>query len=115
MSENKENKKKLSKEERMANRQQKVLEVAGDDVSKDLYGTLPMIQSKEKVNRVLVSLGDLNTSLADKQVWVRGRLFVSRATGKQCFFTIRQRYHTVQALVVASETISKQMVKFVAG
>lgn len=88
---------------------------SGDDVSKGLYGLLPMIQSKEKMSRTLLNVCELKASLADTQVWVRGRLFVSRATGKQCFFTIRQRYHTVQALVISGEAISKQMVKFAAG
>lgn len=113
----KENKKKLSKEERMAARQAKPAEVveSGDDVSKGLYGLFPMIQSKEKISRTVLDVSELKANLADSQVWVRGRLFVSRATGKQCFFTIRQRYHTVQALVISGETISKQMVKFAAG
>lgn len=88
---------------------------SGDDVSKGLYGLFPMIQSKDKMSRSLLNVCDLKASLADTQVWVRGRLFVSRATGKQCFFTIRQRYHTVQALVISGEAISKQMVKFAAG
>lgn len=113
--ENVEGKKKLSKEERMAARTQKVTEVVGDDISKGLYGNFPLIQSKEKVDRTLVDVCNLKPELADSQVWVRGRLFVSRATGKQCFFTIRQRCHTVQALAVTNETISKQMIKFIAG
>lgn len=113
--ENVEGKKKLSKEERMAARLQKPVEAAGDDISSDLYGIYPLIQSKEKVDRILVDVCDLKANLADSKVWVRGRLFVSRATGKQCFFTIRQRCHTVQALVISNETISKQMVKFIAG
>jgi len=119
MSDNKENAsgkpKKLSKEERVANRQQKTVEVTGDDVSKDLYGVFPLIQSDRKIDRELVDVSKLNGNLADTKLWVRGRLFVSRATGKQCFFTIRQRCHTIQALVVSNETISKQMVKFIAG
>ena len=116
MAANKENvNKKLTKEERMANRQQKAVEVSEDDVSKGLYGIFPLIQSKEKIDRTLVNVNELNAKLAESTIWVRGRLFVSRSTGKQCFFTIRQRCHTIQALVVTSENVSKQMVKFVAG
>lgn len=113
--ENKENVKKMSKEERVANRQQKTVEVQSDDVSQAFYGIFPLIQSKVKNDRKLVSVGELGSGLADTKLWVRGRLSVSRATGKQCFFTIRQRYHTLQALVMASDTVSKQMVKFIAG
>jgi aspartyl-tRNA synthetase len=114
MSENKENKK-LTKEERTAARQQKPVEINENDISKDFYGNFPLIQSKEKFDRTLLNVGDLKAPLAEQKIWVRGRLFVSRSTGKQCFFTIRQRFHTVQAIVISSETISKQMVKFVAG
>lgn len=113
--ENVEGKKKLSKEERKAAREQKPVEVSGDDLSKDLYGNFPLIQSRQKIDRQFSDVSALNASLADTKVWLRGRLFVSRSTGKQCFFTVRQRCHTVQAIVIASETISKQMVKFVAG
>lgn len=114
-----ENSKKLTKEERIAARQQTQQQTEqtdndGEDYSKGLYGLYPLIQSKEKVDRALVNVSDLNADLADKKVWLRGRLFVSRkTTKKQCFFTIRQRFHTVQALVNVSDTVSKQMVKFV--
>ncbi len=33
-------------------------------------------------------------------------------TGKLCFLVLRQKYHTVQAVVSVSESISKQMVKY---
>lgn len=117
MAENKENaSKKMPKEERIVARQQKPVEISEDDVSKNFYGNFPLIQSKEKIDRKLLNVSDLNASLAETKVWVRGRLFVSRSTtNKQCFFTIRQRVHTIQALVISSETISKQMVKFVAS
>lgn len=32
--------------------------------------------------------------------------------GKLCFIVLRQQYHTVQAVVAVSETVSKQMTKF---
>ena len=34
------------------------------------------------------------------------------ALGKQCFIVIRQKQYSVQAIVAASETVSKPMVKF---
>lgn len=78
----KEEKKKLSKEERIAARQNqnKQVEQVEDDCAKDFYGIMPLIQSKEKVDRVLVDVGDLNSNLVDTKLWVRGRLFVSRKT-----------------------------------
>jgi hypothetical protein len=34
-------------------------------------------------------------------------------TGKQCFFVLRQQHNTVQCLAYVSESISKQMIKFI--
>lgn len=107
--------KKLSKEERKAARDQpKQVESTEDDYSKEFYGNFPLIQSKEKFDRDLVNVSDLDLSRVDTKVWLRGRLFNSRKTNnKQCFLTIRQRFHTIQALAQFSETVSKQMIKFV--
>ena len=52
-----------------------------DDCSKGSYGILPMIQSKEKIDRALVNLKELTSDRADHKVWVRGRLHTSRAVG----------------------------------
>lgn len=106
---------KMTKEERIASRVKGVelTEASEDDFSKGLYGLWPLIQSKEKVDRVLVNVCDLTTSLADTKVWVRGRMQTSRKTNnKQCFLTIRQRCHSVQGLINASDVISKAMVKY---
>ncbi len=32
--------------------------------------------------------------------------------GKLCFLVIRQQYHTVQAVLSVSETVSKQMIRY---
>lgn len=40
-------------------------------------------------------------------------MHTSRSKGKTCFFVVRQQHFTVQAVLVVSEQISKQMVKFV--
>lgn len=84
-----------------------------DDYSTQFYGNMPLIQSKERVDRKLYNVSELNESLADQKVWVRGRLHISRGKGKQCFFTVRQQFHTIQALLSVNETVSKKMVKFV--
>ncbi len=84
-----------------------------EDYSSQFYGVLPLIQSKEKVDRKLYDVSELNESMADQKVWTRGRLYTSRGKGKQCFFVIRQRFHTIQALVSVNETTSKKMVKFI--
>jgi nondiscriminating aspartyl-tRNA synthetase len=116
--ENSSGNKKISKEERKVARQQhqaqQQQQTDDDDCSAGHYGILPLIQSKDKINRILHNISDLNETMADQKVWIRGRLFTSRSKGKQCFFTIRQRFYTIQALVSVNEEQSKKMVKFVA-
>lgn len=86
-----------------------------DDFAKDNYGTMPLIRSTEKPNRVVINVGNLDQSFSEQFVWIRGRLHTSRSTGKLCFFVLRQKQFTIQCLLSASETISKQMVKFAAS
>ncbi|XP_015272599.1 PREDICTED: aspartate--tRNA ligase, cytoplasmic [Gekko japonicus] len=86
-----------------------------DDYAKERYGLLPMIQSQEKPDRVLVRIKDLTEEKADEVVWVRGRIHTSRAKGKQCFLVLRQQQFNVQALVAVGSHASKQMVKFAAN
>jgi len=84
----------------------------GEDYSKDRYGNLPLIQSKEKTGRVWTEVMDLDLSKKGERALVRGRLHTSRGTGKQCFIMVRERQFSVQVLVAVNENISKQMVKF---
>ncbi|XP_048340454.1 aspartate--tRNA ligase, cytoplasmic [Sphaerodactylus townsendi] len=86
-----------------------------DDYAKERYGVLPLIQSQEKPDRVLVQIKDLTGVKADEVVWVRGRIHTSRAKGKQCFLVLRQQQFNVQALVAVGDHASKQMVKFAAN
>jgi len=53
-----------------------------DDCATGRYGLMPMIQSKEKIDRTIVRIGDLTASRAGEKVWVRGRLHTSRAVGE---------------------------------
>ncbi|XP_076262994.1 aspartyl-tRNA synthetase [Rhynchophorus ferrugineus] len=83
------------------------------DISVGKYGNLPLIRSDPSApKRSFTYIKELNKSLANKVIWVRGRLHALRARGKQCFIVLRQREFTAQALVNVSETVSKSMVKF---
>lgn len=87
-----------------------------DDLSKDRYGDLEMVQSKEKTDRVWTDVSKIDLAKKGERVLIRGRLHTSRATGaKQCFIMVRQRQFSIQALVFVSENISKQMVKYIAN
>lgn len=92
-----------------------VAQVDEVDYSSGSYGNVIMNQSQEKLERSVLRVGDLGTSVIDKKVWARGRLHTSRAKGKQCFFLLRQQQSTVQCLLAVSESTSKAFVKFVAG
>lgn len=86
------------------------------DVSVGRYGNMPIIQSTERHgDRKLAYVKDVNQKLSEQKVWLRGRLHTSRAKGKQCFFVLRQQQFTIQCLLMANETNSKQFVKFAAG
>ncbi|XP_038645852.1 aspartate--tRNA ligase, cytoplasmic [Scyliorhinus canicula] len=104
--------KKAEKQAKLASENQ-----AGDeeDFAKDRYGILPMIQSQEKLDRVLVHVKNLTEEKADQVVWLRSRVHTSRAKGKQCFLVLRQQQFNVQGLVAVGDHVSKQMVKFAAN
>jgi len=84
-----------------------------DTVSLGKYGVEEMNMSKAKAVRQLTQVDALGVKLAEQVVTVRGRLHASRAKGKQCFFVLRQQQSSVQCLAFVSETVSRQMVKFI--
>ena len=55
------------------------------DCAAGCYGVMEMIQSKEKVDRTIVRVGDLTADRAGEKVWIRGRLHTSRAVGERVF------------------------------
>ncbi|XP_059171025.1 aspartate--tRNA ligase, cytoplasmic-like [Physella acuta] len=95
--------------------EQEAGEKEGEDVSKGLYGVLPLFQSQEKIQRRLYKISEMLPGIAGEKVWVRGRLHTCRSKGKQCFFVIRQQKWTVQGVAMQNETISKQMIKFISS
>jgi len=86
-----------------------------DDYSKDKYGKQPICTSSEKTGRKWVEVEDLDTAMAGEEVLVRGRVHLSRVTGKQCFLKLRHRYYSVQVVYAVDDKISKQMIKYVGG
>eukprot|EP00064_Thunnus_orientalis_P015019 superscaffoldBa00002709_g15068 len=104
--------KKAEKQAKLAAEQQSTEE---DDFAKDRYGVSAMVQSQQKLDRVLVLVQDLTPEKADQRIWLRARVHTSRAKGKQCFLVLRQQQFNVQALVAVGDRASKQMVKFAAN
>ncbi|KAJ1308460.1 hypothetical protein OPQ81_004164 [Rhizoctonia solani] len=87
------------------------------DYAEQNYGKLPLNQSQERPGRVRAQISTFNASKDGDHVLLRARVHTSRAQGdKMVFFALRQRQHTVQALLsVTPETVSKQMVKWAAA
>eukprot|EP01069_Polyplicarium_translucidae_P008451 Polyplicarium_translucidae@DN3223_c1_g1_i1.p1 len=97
--------KKLSaKEERKAAREaasaaSRVVEDKIADHAVDCYGTLPIVQSTGRTDRVWTSVGALEPSLAGTHVWIRARLHELRMQGGSlAFLTLREQLSTVQAV-----------------
>ncbi|KAF2105114.1 aspartyl-tRNA synthetase [Rhizodiscina lignyota] len=89
-----------------------------NDVSKGDYGDSPIIGSAEYtapgLKRVDFStLGELEDG---NEVAVRCVVRNARSqSAKLAFLELREGFHTIQAVIAASETLSRQMVKFVAS
>ena len=57
-------------------------------------------------------LEDFDGRIAGSHVWVRARMMGSRVQGNGCFLVLRQKFHTVQAVLFKGEAVSKEMVKY---
>ena len=64
------------------------------------------------LDRTILHIREINPSMENNVIWVRGRLHTSRGTGRQCFIVLRDQQATMQAIVFVGEKISKQMVKY---
>ncbi|WPH01611.1 aspartate--trna ligase, cytoplasmic [Acrodontium crateriforme] len=123
--------KKLAKEKAKAEKAAKIKaeeearkkEADANDVSKADYGELPMLGSQPytapetKVERVsLAQLADkYSTTEPDENADIVFRAEVENArnqSAKLAFLVFRQGLSTIQAVVAASDTLSRQMVKF---
>ncbi|KAF2654109.1 aspartyl-tRNA synthetase [Lophiostoma macrostomum CBS 122681] len=106
-------KKAAAKARELAERQKKDAADA-EDVSKDVYGELPLCGSKD-FKPTGTPREDLSKvdQVEDKEITFRCWVENARPQGaKLAFLNLRQGLNTVQAVVAASEKLSKQMVKF---
>ncbi|KAF2741244.1 aspartyl-tRNA synthetase [Polyplosphaeria fusca] len=106
-------KKAAAKERELAERMKKEASDAAD-VSAESYGELPLTGSKgfKKTGTPRVSLSDID-EYVDKEITFRCWVENARVqSAKLAFLNLRQAYNTIQAVVAASDKLSKQMVKF---
>lgn len=111
----KEKEKAKKKAERQAQLAEQADANATEDFSKDCYGNLPLNQSQQRTGKVWTRVNELTVKKVGENILVRGRLHTSRGTGKQCFIILRDKQFSAQGICAASETVSKQMVKFTAN
>ncbi|KAF2757575.1 aspartyl-tRNA synthetase [Pseudovirgaria hyperparasitica] len=106
-------KKEAARQRELAERQKREAEDAAD-VSANDYGELPLIGSAEfkPTGEKRIKLSEV-ASYADQTVTLRCWVENARVqSAKLAFLNLRQELETVQAVVAASESLSKQMVKF---
>ena len=82
------------------------------DFAKQYYGKLPLNRSQDRPRRKHDVLVDLPSKVGET-VLLRARIQTSRPTAKNCFFLLRQKIDTVQAILsVKPEKVSKPMFKW---
>lgn len=106
-------KKAAAKARELAERQKKEAD-DGADVSEGAYGELPLCGSKD-FKPSGTPRADLADASANEDKEITFRCWVENArvqSAKLAFLNLRQGLNTVQAVVAASDKLSKQMVKF---
>lgn len=82
----------------------------GEDNATNKYGDLP------KDGAEITHLSKLSEAMVDKEVTLITRIHTKRGqSAKLAFLMLRQQGKTIQAVVAASDVVSKQMVKWAVG
>lgn len=98
----------LEAEQRAA---QAVLNKKVEDLEQDVFGYLPVIDSRIRTSRVWIPVEDLHNHVGET-VWIRGRVQESRGKGSVAFLMLRERQATVQGVLDAKRGNSKDMIKW---
>ncbi|KFG61990.1 aspartate-tRNA ligase, partial [Toxoplasma gondii RUB] len=98
----------LEAEQRAA---QAVMNKQVEDLEKDAFGYLPVIDSRMRTNREWIPVDQLRNHVG-KTVWVRGRIQESRGKGSVGFLMLRERQETVQGVLDAKRGNTKDMIKW---
>ena len=79
------------------------------------YGSYGLIQSSKSLPTDIrfTPIANLTEALDEQDVWIRGRLHVSRIKGKMCFLTLRHQIYTVQVMQIVGAEFPKEMQKFI--
>jgi aspartyl-tRNA synthetase len=85
------------------------------DYKTEQYGDYPFIQSEFQSGRKWVPLKDVTETFVGQEVLVRARIHNSRGKGNNCFIVLRENFFTLQACAFKTETISKEMLKYMSS
>lgn len=85
------------------------------DYKTDQYGDYPFIRSTFQSGRKWTSLAQIDDALEGQEVLVRARVHNIRGKGNNCFIVLRENFFTLQTLAFKTETISKEMIKYMTG
>ena len=87
-----------------------------DDPSSSLFGDRELNRGQcdpeLRFTKIFTDVKNIDESIVDQNIIVRGRLQESKATGKLNFIIMRQQFSTIQMTMAVSEKISKGMVNF---
>eukprot|EP01090_Pellita_catalonica_P011293 TRINITY_DN2287_c0_g1_i1.p1 TRINITY_DN2287_c0_g1~~TRINITY_DN2287_c0_g1_i1.p1 ORF type:complete len:681 (-),score=164.63 TRINITY_DN2287_c0_g1_i1:39-2081(-) len=99
------------KKKKTAAKKEKVVEASGEN-----FGVLPTHQSQKSrthAKRNWVKIGELNAKRDGEEVFFRSRIHSIRGkSSKLTFLVLRQRLHTIQAVLDESAGLPRAMIKF---
>lgn len=85
------------------------------DYKTEQFGDYPFIQSSFQSGRKWLPVADVDQQLEGQEVLVRARVHNVRGKGNNCFIVLRENFSTLQACAFKSETVSKDMLKYMSG
>jgi len=93
----------------------KAADIAEKQANATNYGNVTLVQSQEITGRQWTRLEKATGSMNGKKVLMRARLHTVRLQAKNCFLVLRQGVSTLQGIVTQSDSIPKEMLKFIAA
>lgn len=85
------------------------------DYKTEQFGDYPFIQSTYQSGRKWRALADVDHTLEGQEVLVRARVHNVRGKGNSYFIVLRENCSTLQACAFKSETVSKDMLKYMSA
>ena len=81
----------------------------------EYYGDLPMVQSTDPIPVEFFDFKNIKPEDDGKQIFSRVRIQNCRSKANNAFLELRQSFYTIQAVAFKNETITKEMIKYIAG